>query len=145
MIYMSILDEQRKPLRSPVDRPGDSSQEEQPADIPEYCRGVEVHPDEPYHSFRDGMAKSGMLVRMSLDDNSDKIEGLDNTKAALYWLDRAEKFHIRNAVVSKAFSNLKPLLEELVTRIEENKREGTGELLERIIEADDALERAFQR
>ena len=124
---------------------GSGGREKWPDDIPEYCKGTEVHLNEPHHSYGDGMAKGLSLVRMSLDDDEvEKIQGLNNLKASLFWLDRSIAHYTDKPEVAQEFSKMKPLLERLITQVENNDPNGIRELAEQVGQLDDSIDKVFQ-
>jgi len=140
---MSSLDKQSDPLRAPADKGGGSSKEAWPADIPEYCKGVGVHLDEPYYSFGDGTGKL-LSIYSSPIDGYDEISNHNLIDAALYWLEKSRNFYKDHTVIVDGLSALKPLLEDLKGKMVRKEYEGAKELVDSIRDADDALDKSFQ-
>src|SRR3989344_2124805 len=140
---MSSLDKQQfGPLRAPAGKGSGPSKEEWPAVLPDFCKGVEVYPDEPYLSLGDALGK---IQKYRPDDDRDFFDSDHNIiDAASYWLERSEKFYQDNPNIVGGLSVVKPLFGKLKAQLTQKQRDAVTGTLDELWAAHKSLGKTFQ-
>jgi len=114
--------------------------------LPAFCEGVEVHPDKPYMSLTDGIAKALVAGagRADRGDFESMIPYRNLVDASLYWLQRSEKFYHNKPDTLQELASVKSILEELREQVVQGRHEEFRGTVEKLRAAKESLGKIFQ-